>query len=159
MLRYFTHLRIDVYFFFVFLLEHELTFDEMIQLSKYNEERFNSLVNHEYQSSNTFYPKPSCEIRKKNDVSLVVTKPVPKNKILIYSDELEKNMDTRLHVNSNPICNFCLPDAAIGEMMDKVLNCSYGLSSTLILLFSRRGNLKEQQLFFYLYFFFFFYYR
>lgn len=90
MLRYFTHLRIDVYIFFlVFLLEHELNFDEMIQLSKYNEERFNSLMNHEYQCSNTFYPKPSCEI-KKNDVSLVVTKPEPKSKILIYSDELGK---------------------------------------------------------------------
>lgn len=97
----------------------------MMQLSKYNEERLNSLVNHDYQCLNKFYPKPSCEIRKKNYVSFVLTKPVPKNKTLIYSDELGKNMSTRLHINSNPICNFCMPDAAIGEMIDKVRNCTY----------------------------------
>ncbi|CAH2094350.1 unnamed protein product [Euphydryas editha] len=108
------------------ICEHESAFDELLQLSRYNEERFNSLVNQECQCSNSDHTKPSCEISKETDFSSVVNKPVPKDSILMYSDELGKNMGTRLYnVSDKPVCNICMPGAAIGEIMDKVLNCTY----------------------------------
>lgn len=141
------------------LKEHSLAMDELLQLSKYNNDRFDSLTNN-YQCNCIQSSVSPRSLPASSSVSNITNSPIsrclkaqPNNyipstsDIIVFSDEIGKNMGWQLKCYlGQPIVNYCMPGANYSYILEKILNTTFKNNSTLIVMIGRRGNANKKDI-------------
>lgn len=86
-------------------------------------------------------------------IDLVTPLPTPKplnikakNKIVMFSDEIGKNMGVLLSDKGHAVVNYCLPGLSYHNIMQKILDYNYCSSSMLIIFIGNARNVTKRQL-------------
>lgn len=151
--------------------EHMLAMDGLLEMSKYNNDRFESLTNNHLcdcmkssasHSSPAVSPaQPVCRssthstrasdqlTSPRSDAQRVELRedcdaPLEQN-IIMYCDEIGKSMGSQLVLSlGKPVINNCMPGASYSTILDKICSTKFiGNNNTLVIFIGRRGNINK----------------
>ncbi|XP_041983260.1 uncharacterized protein LOC121736243 [Aricia agestis] len=123
---------------------HILAMDDLLEVTRYNEERVHSLLRLNISSlqvdhsvSNISY---ICSTEKAHTES--------QSNIRLFSDELGQNLGTYLSriCKGQAVSNICMPGATYKDIVRRALTEKYCPNTTLIILVGRRGKLNKYQM-------------
>lgn len=138
--------------------EHSIAMDELLELCKYNADRFESLTHNNNQCDCEQVPVhceevinvpepisvsgleqwPSVSVKTDSDCSNRLN-------IAMYSDETGRSMGLQLgYLLEHRITNNCMPGATYSQILQSILKCKFKSNTVLIILIGRRGTVSKK---------------
>lgn len=130
------------------ILEHVATADQILELSKYNEDRFLSLMSKTeqvccYNETTTSLSVPSIQ----SDKCPVTVKNTEESQTFIYSDRLGVGLGQLLNnMLDQKVTNVCYPDATLDYIVDCVKNSTYTTQTTIVLLLGNSKKIRKKDI-------------
>lgn len=138
--------------------EHVRAFDQLLKDSKYNEDRFNSLMNSNYCNCGHIPPasslacdqaevplgtfesaRPACPV-----LNLQPSGHVSNSRTVVYSDQIGSGMGSMLgnKLNQN-VSNFCYPNISMGKFCENLSKGSFDDRTTLVIMVGNSYNIDK----------------
>lgn len=84
----------------------------------------------------------NCNLNSSAPKSMTNIPPVNGN-IVMYSDELGKDMGHLLTTNGQSLINHCIPGATLSDIMNKIIKTNFHNETTLIIMVGNRGSVNK----------------
>lgn len=126
--------------------EHILAMDDLLEVTRYNEERVHSLLR--LNGSSVQADHSVSMLKMSNICSTEKAHTESQSNIRLFSDELGQNLGTYLSriCKGQAVSNICMPGATYKDIVQRALTETYCPNTTLIILVGRRGKLNKYQM-------------
>lgn len=126
--------------------EHILAMDDLIDVSKYNADRFESLTKHCTCNHTNISNNNSVVTVLENEVQGVCASDCnPKSSTMVFSDRIGCNFGSILKYHlKGDLLNYCMPEASFTQIINKIKSTKMNNMTTIVLFFGNSIQLNRQ---------------